>query len=269
MFGLGKKVLRRVMTNHQVEIAEMNGVRSLYIDTNTIQSSMKVDDPFALVLNYSRGMMGFKLFRKSASHLLMIGLGGASLAKYLWKNCPDITQKVIELNPEVIAIARQHFHLPDNDARLQVVQGDGLDYLRLQSQEATNTQPDILMLDVFDGFGVPPDFYSQAFFDDCAAVLNEQGMVVLNLWGSDKNFSIYWERLKTSFNGKLLKLPTGKPGNIVVFAFNGLEYTLTLSNLLARARELLDHDQVDYTAFVETLFDHNPHLQQQFTFKLD
>ncbi len=92
MFGLGKKVLRRVMTNHQVEIAEINGVRSLYIDTSTIQSSMKVDDPFALVLNYSRGMMGFKLFSKSATRLLMIGLGGASLAKYLWKTCPDITQ---------------------------------------------------------------------------------------------------------------------------------------------------------------------------------
>ncbi len=169
----------------------------------------------------------------------------------------------------MVTIARQHFHLPDNDQRLQVVQGDGLDYLRLQAQEATNPQPDIIMLDVFDGFGVPPDFYSQAFFDDCAAVLSEQGMVVINLWGSDKNFAIYWQRLQTSFGGKLLKLPTGKPGNIVVFAFNGLEYSLTLDNLLARAKELLEYDQVDYTAYVETLFDHNPHLQQQFTFTLD
>ncbi len=266
MFGLGKKVLRRVMTNNQVEIAEIDGVRSLYIDSNTIQSSMKVDDPFALVLNYSRGMMGFKLFTKSASRVLMLGLGGGSLVKYLWKQCPEIEQRVIDINPEVINIARQHFHLPENDERLQVIEGDGLDYLRLQAQEATNPQPDILMLDVFDGFGVPPDFYSQSFFDHCATVLTDQGLLAINLWSSDKNFSIYWQRLQTSFDGKLLKLPTGKPGNIVVFAFNGLEYSLSLNNLLARARELADYDQVDYTGFVEKLFEHNPHLQQEFVF---
>ncbi len=269
MFGLGKKVLRRVMAQHQVEIAEIDGVRSLYIDTQTIQSSMKVDDPFALCLNYSKGMMGFKLFKPSVEQLCMIGLGGGSLVKYLWKHCPEIKQTVLEINQEVIDIAQQHFHLPNNDERLHVVNGDGLEFLRLQAQESNQVQPDVIMIDAFDGFGIPPDFCTQRFFDDCAIVLKDQGMMAINLWGSDKNFAIYFQRMLTSFDGQVLKLPTGKPGNIVVFAFKGTEYTFSLTNLLARAKALAEYEQVDYTGFVDILFDHNPHLQQQFTFKTD
>lgn len=266
MLGLGKKVLRRVMTNHQVEIAEMDGVRSLYIDTNTIQSSMKVSDPYALMLNYSKGMMGFKLFKPEASSVWMVGLGGGSLVKYLWKYCPEIKQTVVEINHEVIEIAKQHFHLPENDDHLKVIEGDGLAFLKLQAQESTQPQPDLIMIDAFDGFGIPPDFCTQSFFDDCADVLKANGLMAINLWGSDKNFAIYWQRMLTSFDGQVLKLPTGKPGNIIVFAFNGFEFTPNLNNLLARAKALIAYDQIDYTAYVETLFEHNPHLKQQLVF---
>lgn len=266
MFGLGKKVLRRAMTSHQVEITEMDGVRSLYIDTNTIQSSMSVSDPYQLMLNYSKGMMGFKLFHDSVKQVLMIGLGGGSVTKYLWKFCPEIKQTVIELNPEVINIAGSHFYLPENDERLNVLEDDGLAYLKQAAQDATLPAPDLIIIDAFDGFGIPPDFCTQSFFDDCEAALLDYGMLAINLWGSDKKFEIYWQRMLTSFDKQVLKLPTGKPGNIIVFAFKGVLNKLTLNHLLARARDLVEYDQIDYTAYVEMLFDHNPHLHQELVF---
>jgi len=263
MFGLGKKIYRSVMMNNRVEISEMDGVRSLYIDTNTIQSSMKVKAPYDLTLAYSRGMMVFLLFNDRAKQVLMIGLGGGSVCKYIWKHCLEISQHIIEISPKVIEIARSHFYVPENDDRFEVIQADGLRYLSNLADENDAVCPDVLMIDAFDGLGIPPDFCTQRFFDDCEAALAHQGLFVINLWGSDKKFDVYWDRMANSFNGKLLKLPTGKPGNIIVFGFKGLVKPLTMTQLMMRAKALVGHEQLDFIAYVETLFEHNPHVNKQ------
>lgn len=263
MFGLGKKIFRSVMASNSVEISEMDGVRSMYIDTNTIQSSMKVKAPYDLVLAYSRGMMGCLLFKETIQQTLMIGLGGGSLVKYIWKYCPDIKQTVVEINPQVINISRTLFDVPDNDEHLNVIEGDGIAYLQALSNTPQAALPEVLMIDAFDGVGIPPDFCTQRFFDDCAQALRHDGLFVINLWGSDKKFDIYWERIANSFNDQVLKLPTGKPGNIIVFGFKGAHQPLTLAKLMARAKTLESHSQIDFLAYVETLFDRNPHTNKQ------
>ena len=110
-----------------VEVTETNGIRSLHLGTVTIQSSMKVKAPNDLELAYTRGMMGFLLFSDNVKHVLSIGLGGGSVPKYIWQNCPDINQTIIEINPQIINIARSHFFVPNNDERLAIIEGDGLD----------------------------------------------------------------------------------------------------------------------------------------------
>lgn len=262
MFGIGKKILRSVVDQHNVEISEMDGVRSMYIDTNTVQSSMKVNAPYDLALNYSKGMMGFLLFKPAVKQTLMIGLGGGSIVKYIWKFCPSIAQTIVEINQQVIQIASSHFYLPDNDDKLNVVAGDGLAYLAALKEADYQALPEVLMIDAFDGRGIPPDFCTQSFFDDCEAVLQEEGMLVINLWSSDKNFPIYFDRIAMSFDGQLLKLPTGKPGNVIVFGFKGFDKPFSLNDLMQRANDLIAHDQIDFLAYVETLFDHNPHTNK-------
>lgn len=262
MFGFGKKIFRSAMQAN-VEISEVDGIRSLYIDTNTIQSSMQLKDPYALVLAYSRGMMGFLLFKSQVKKTLMIGLGGGSVSKYIWKHCPNISQQIIEINPQVIQIARSHFEVPENDARFEVLEADGLTHLAQLAQEDDQALPDVLMIDAFDGAGIPPDFCTQAFFDDCAAALKRDGLFVINLWGSDKKFDVYWKRMAISFNGKLLKLPTGKPGNIIVFGFNGIVKPISMATLKARAQALSAHANIDFSAYVDTLYTHNPHVNKQ------
>lgn len=233
MFGWGKKLHRSVSEAGQVEIGEIDGIRSMYIDTNTIQSSMRVKAPYELVLAYSRGMMAFLLFLEEARESLMIGLGGGSIPKFIWKNCPEIKQTVVEINPKIIHIARTHFFVPENDERLNILEADGLAYLK---ENPNSTQ--ILLMDAYDGKGIPPDFCSQDFFDDCANVLKSDGIFAINLWGSDKNFGLYWERIANSFDGKILKLPTGRPGNIIVFALKTKEKCLSYKSLAMRAMAL-------------------------------
>jgi spermidine synthase len=258
MFGLNRKIHKSVADGSIVEVSEVDGVRSLYLGSITIQSSMKVKAPFALELAYTRGMMGFLLFSASVKHVLTIGLGGGSVPKYIHANCPEIGQTVVEINPQIISVARSHFFVPENDEKLNIIKGDGLAYLAENLVSA-----DVLMIDAFDALGIPPDFCSQDFFDSCELTLKNDGIFVINLWGSDKNFDIYLRRIEQSFDNKVLMLPTGKPGNIVVFGFKRSP-DLKIVQLRERAKMLEFSHKIEFVNFLEKLCEHNPHNHKQF-----
>ncbi len=235
-----------------VDVTEVDGVRCLHLGSVTVQSAMRVKDPNALELTYSRGMMCFLLFNTSVKHVLSIGLGGGSVPKYLHAYCPEIVSTVVEINPQIINVARSHFYLPDNDERLNVIEGDGLKYLPDHIASA-----DILLIDAFDQFGIPPDFCTQMFFDNCSEALSDSGILVINLWGSDKKFDVYLQRIEQSFNQQVVILPTGKPGNIVVFGFKKLPIDLRIASLRTKAKELQTTHKIEFIQFVEKLKEHN------------
>jgi spermidine synthase len=258
MFRFKSKIHKSVSDGNVVEVIEVDGVRSLYLGSITIQSSMRVKAPFALELAYSRGMMCFLLFSNNVKNVLSIGLGGGSVQKYIYANCEDLHQTVVEINQQVISIARSHFYVPENNEKLNIIEGDGIAYLA-----KNHTSADVLMIDAFDALGIPPDFCSQDFFDSCEMTLKNDGIFAINLWGSDKNFDIYLRRIEQSFEGKVLMLPTGKPGNIVVFGFKDLP-DLRIVNLRERAKILEHMHKVEFVSFLEKLCEHNPHNNKQF-----
>lgn len=125
-------------------------ILSLLFGWSTVQSGMRVSDPDHLLFDYTRVMMGFRLFRPAPKHIEMIGLGGGSLANACYRSLPDCDITVIEIDPEVIAL-RQQFHIPPDDHRFRVICADGADYLA-----ASAGKPDILFIDGFDSKGLPP-----------------------------------------------------------------------------------------------------------------
>src|SRR5688572_27113654 len=108
-----------------VYVTEKSGVRSLHIGSDTVQSSMRLARPNDLELSYTRSMMAFLLFAREPRNVLMIGLGGGSLAKFIYHRMPDARIQAVEINPQVIAIARQYFHVPQDDERFEIVTADG------------------------------------------------------------------------------------------------------------------------------------------------
>ena len=277
MLRLGRTISRAINRGlgnaDSVDVSEVDGVRSLYLGSETVQSSMRIKAPYDLELTYSRAMMLFLLFlnksvakapveNKSAAkayiEVLMIGLGGGSVAKYVHHYLPQIKTRVVEINEQIIRIARSHFYLPEDDERLQVIAGDGVAFLQEHMQTA-----DVLLLDVFDSKGVPTDMYNQAFFDSCAESLKLDGMMAVNLWGSDRNFDIYLQRIEQSFSQRVLVLRTGKPGNIVVFGFKRAPADLRWASLRQRAKELETQHKIEFLEFVENLREHNPNTSNR------
>ena len=261
MFRVAKHLMK-VVKGDTVDVSETNGVRSLHLGSNTIQSAMKIRDPNALELTYTRGMMCFLLFNPQVKNVLSIGLGGGSIAKYIHTYCPELATTVVEINPKVIQVARSQFYVPENDERLEVIEGDGLQYLADHSEST-----DLLLSDAFDGNGIPPDFCSQDFFDLCARTLKINGIFAINLWGSDVKFDIYLQRIEQSFKQRVLILRTGNPGNIVVFGFNKTPTNLSLTSLKERAKLLETHHKIEFSHFVGKLIDDNPMQHNKIVFK--
>lgn len=259
MFGFGKKIHRSV-ASESVEVGEVDGVRSLFIGSSTIQSSMRVKAPYDLELSYSKGMMLFLLFAPHVRDVVIMGLGGGSIPKYIHHYHPQLTTRVVELNPQVISIARSHFYLPDDDDRLTVIEGDGVQFIH-DHPETT----DVLMLDMFDGKGVPLNMYSQDFFDACRLALTQSGVLIINLWGSDKNFDVYLHRIEQIFSNRVLVIPTGRPGNIVVMAFKRVPMELRWEQVRQKAKEIDAEFNLDFMGLLDRLKDNNQHTPSRIT----
>jgi len=100
------------------------GVRSLHIGSDTIQSSMRLSRPYDLELAYTRSMMAFLLFRAQPRSVLMNGLGGGSVPKFIYRHMPGVKVHVVEVNADVVSIARHCFKMPPDDERLAVSIGE-------------------------------------------------------------------------------------------------------------------------------------------------
>src|SRR5690349_9988184 len=94
--------------------------RSLHFTMGETQSSMRLDRPDELRIDYTRTMMGFLLLNPRPRNITMIGLGGGSLVKFCRRYLPAAAVTVVENNPGVIAL-RKDFGIPDDGAGLRVI----------------------------------------------------------------------------------------------------------------------------------------------------
>lgn len=222
------------------------GLRTLHVGGAAIQSAMRIDDPFALALDYTRCMMAFLLFHPEPRRALMIGLGGGSLTKFFHKYLRKTSIRVVELEAPVVAAARQHFALPANDARLSVEIGDGAEALAPECC-------DVLMLDAFEDELHVPRLASAEFYDGAFLALTEPGALVVNFMNDDPKFDTTLQRLERAFGGAVLAMPALYDPNILAFALKGVPPRVAWNELRQRAEELQTRFGLPFTRYVSRL----------------
>ncbi|MEY4592471.1 MAG: hypothetical protein RIR18_1366, partial [Pseudomonadota bacterium] len=145
------------MKPHSIDISEKNGLRYLHFGSNWVQGAMRIKRPFDLELAYAQDMMFGLLLRAQSpeaittgwpKNVLQIGLGAGSLVKWCHRHLPETKVTAVEINPGVYAAARQFFNLPSDDDRLEIIIGDGVQYL----QESLDKW-DLILLDGYDAEG--------------------------------------------------------------------------------------------------------------------
>ena len=219
-------------------VVESDGLRSLHFDGFTVQSQMRLDDPAALAIDYTRTMMGFLLFNPEPCDIVMIGLGGGSLAKYCLRTLPHARFTAVEIDPDVIAL-RDAFGIPPDSERFRVVCADGATYVRARAHA-----PDVLLIDGFDRGGQPERLCSAGFYDDCHSLLADGGVLAVNLWSGDRRYGLYASRIRDSFEDRFVAIGAEEDSNRIAFAFKGRGFPPRRSQLLERARKLTAHHPI-------------------------
>jgi len=229
-----------------IAVSEARGVRTLHVGGEAIQSSMRLEDPYALALDYTRCMMAFLLLHPEPRDALMIGLGGGSLAKFFFKHLRKTRSRVVELDERIVAAAREHFALPPDNERLSVEIGDGAEAL-------TPECCDVLVVDAFEDELHVPRLASGEFYDGAFLALTEPGALAVNFMNDDPKLDATLARLEHAFGGAVLCMPALYDPNILAFAFKGIAPRISWEELRARAQRLEAKLGLPFTRYVPRL----------------
>ncbi|THF67481.1 spermidine synthase [Pseudothauera nasutitermitis] len=234
-----------------IDIREEGGVRTLHFGSEWVQGAMRIRKPNALELAYTREMMAGLLLRDADSwplHALVIGLGAASLVKFLYHHCPRVRIQVVEIEPRVVAAARQFFRLPDEDARLAIHIGDGAEYVL-----DTQRRFDCILVDGYDRNARAGALDTLPFYQATRTLLNEQGLMAANLFGRSRGFRASLERILTAFDDRAVAFPSCDSGNVVAFGAAGEPIAVPVAELRERAQALKDRTGMDLLPTVTRL----------------
>ena len=221
-------------------------MRTLHVGGEAIQSLMRINDPHALALDYTRCMMSFLFLHPEPREALMIGLGGGSLPKFFHKHLKKTRVRVVELDAAVVAAARQHFSLPPDDDRLSVEIGDGAQALYPECC-------DLLVIDAYHDELHVPELASAEFYDAAFLALREPGALVVNFMNDDPKFDPTLQRLERAFGGAVIVLPALYDPNILVFALKGVSSTIQWMELRRRAEQLESKLGLPFTRYLSRL----------------
>ncbi len=205
--------------SHSIETSEESGVRFLHFGSEWIQGAMRIARPYALELEYTREMMGMLLLRPDADwpkSVLQVGLGAASLVKFLHRHGPNTRQTIVEINPAVVAMAYQSFKLPRDEVNIDIQIGDGVAWMKQAKGKF-----DCIMVDGYDHNARFGALGTEDFYRDCRARLSKRGVLALNLFGRAHGYRAQIENLKVAFDNRVLALPPVEGGNAIAFAVVG------------------------------------------------
>jgi spermidine synthase len=218
-------------------LSEFDGVRFLHLGTPWVQGAMRIAKPQRLELEYVQRMMAWLLLRPldaPAGHAVQLGLGAATITKFCHKKL-RWRCTAVENNPAVIGVCRVWFKLPADDARLSVVLADAGDWV---SDPAHVASADALCVDLYDHEAAAPVLDDEAFYRACHAVLAEDGVMSVNLFGRDVSFGRSAERISAVFGAaRVAMLKATKEGNTIVLAWKGFELPAR-EELAARAAQI-------------------------------
>ncbi len=196
-------------------IDEFDGVRFLHLGTSWVQGAMRLSKPDAIELEYVQMMMMWTLFQEAPRRIVQLGLGSAALTKFCYRRFPDARVTTAELNPNVIAICRALFGLPENDARLDVREMNALDYVL----DADNHgKADVLQVDLYDHEARGPVLDSLDFYQGCYDCLAHDGIMTANVFGDFNSYDKNLLTMQQVFDA-VVWLPEVHDANIVVLAF--------------------------------------------------
>ncbi len=254
----GRLVHRRRSRDGVIEVVEDQLFRSLHFGDSTRQSAMSLHHTAVLVLEYTQTMMACLLFNPQPHRILLLGLGGGSLAKFLLQHFPGGSIDAVEPARDVVEVARSHFDLPANPS-LKVHINDAVSFMGDASGEPHSY--DLIFVDVYDAHGMVPGVVQTDFLAAAQTRLSEAGVLVLNLSRPQRDlYRQALRNLRRCFPGRLYRLPVIDKGNEIAFAVKTRVQARSAKAIRSRAHTLSEQLGLDFRDYLAHMRRHNPSL---------
>lgn len=242
----------------RIIVEEIAPYRLMRFD-NVYQSAINLDDPDELVFGYTRYLHLIRLFSRDPDRALFVGLGGGSSPRSFHNEMPSLSIDVVELDPDVVAAAKRHFSMFEDD-RMVIHTMDGRLYLK------NDLEPyDIAILDAFSSDMIPFHLTTREFLQMLSDRLTPDGVVASNIIGAlaGPQSRLFRAMVKTyqSVFPQVYVFPVGTPGkldddvrNIVLLATKSPE-RITADELSDRADKLVSsgNTRIDVRQFIRSL----------------
>ncbi|MEY8437393.1 fused MFS/spermidine synthase [Atopobiaceae bacterium 24-176] len=189
MFGMAHLFTTRAPNGRPVRVLSLGG---------GWQTVMYLDDPDEPAAAYAAGfdlVLDEALPKGPARSVLVIGGAGCAWPRHAVAADEDVAVTVVEIDPAMVAVARNEFCLGDaerragtlagGEPRLRVVVGDGMDYLAQRASKrntAGEAAPfDAVINDAYAGTDAPEALLSPAGLSLAKECLTPDGLYVVNV----------------------------------------------------------------------------------------
>src|SRR5437016_2511444 len=238
---------------HHIRVIDQDGVRTLSFD-GSMETRMSLQNPLRGHFEYTEYFHMPWLWNTQLTNVLMIGLGGGSTQRAYEHYYTNVTIETVEIDPEVVQIARSYFHFRESPAQ-RVHVSDGRVFLR-----RSQAKYGVILLDAYVqhryGSSIPYQLATEEFFQLASDHLTTNGVLAYNVIGSlrgggtDLLGSIY-KTLKAVFPEVYL-FPARQTENVVIIATKSRQ-KVDLTLLQQRAVPLLRSKQITLPGFWERL----------------
>ena len=152
-----------------------------------VQTRVNLSAPHTLVAPYARGMFVSYLYQPHPRRVLVIGLGGGAMVRFLTHHDPGVQIDAVEIDPAVVRIANEYFGVR-SEGNVRIHTGDAVKFV-----ESTLERYDVIFMDAFlrpsddtDTTGVPTRLKTIDFLRHLQKTLNPGGVVAFNVNEHDR-----------------------------------------------------------------------------------
>jgi spermidine synthase len=183
---IGRLEHEEVSAFSRIRVRSDGDVRALtFVRDNgdeVVQSRVSLTMPHTLVAPYARAMFASYLYAPSPRRVLVVGLGGGAMVRFLAHHEPHVRIDAVEIDPAVVRLADRFFGVR-TAGNVRVHTADAVAFV-----QSTADRYDLILMDAFlrpsdetDATGVPTRLKTVAFLGDLKRTLAPGGVVAFNV----------------------------------------------------------------------------------------
>lgn len=183
---LGQLEHEEVSAFSHIRVRRNDDVRALtFVRDNgqeAVQSRVNLAAPHTLISPYARMMFASYLYQPQPRRVLVVGLGGGAMVRFLSHHEPEVHVDAVEIDPAVVRIARDYFGVRSGGI-VQVHTADAFAFI-----DNSTERYDLILMDAFlrpstdtDTTGVPSRLKTETFLGRLKRRLAPGGVVAFNV----------------------------------------------------------------------------------------